>query len=300
MSEILFVLGLVVLAFACFTVNHRLVRKLGALFILAATGVAVWWLTDSVVAGLIAAAGWFFLPWIEILLRVRQAVLPLERELAHRYPPNRDVFPALPELTGEIEQLGFEKTDDTGWEWGNSSQFMRLFYHPHKHQQAVVSLFDQGGVALTYVSLTNRTADGRTLTTWNYPFSYSLKFAPGVTLQRVVEAETFEQLQQAHERFVAVETGLDPAVVEGQTGAETGQSPSAVAEAGTGPPDADGPWAAHDPDSVDRLIEREMAEQMRYNLQLGLLQPVGDDGCRYSWRGCLFLWRQCLKDMVRL
>lgn len=300
MSEFLFVIGLVVLAFACFTVRQRLVRKLGSALILAATFVAGWALSGSVAVGLGAAACWFLLPWVEILLRVRKAVLPMERELAHRYPPDREVFPALPEITREIEQLGFEKTDDTGWQAGESSQFMRIFYHPRKHQQAVVSLLEQSGVGMTYVSLTNRTADGRTLTTWNYPFSYSLKFTPVVTLQRVVEAESFEELQQAHEHFLAVETGFDPEMIAGSEEAadDVGghDDDSTVRYHASG----ENPWAPHDPDKVDQLIEREMAEQMRYNVELGLLQPVGEDGCRYSWRGCLFLWGQCLKDMVRL
>jgi len=278
MSDFLLVLGVFVLAFSLLTVRHRLVRKLGALTILLATFLAGWFLTGQPWVGVAAAAGWFLLPWLEILLRVRRILIPMQRELGYQYPPNRDLFPALPEVTDEIERLGFEKTDDTGWRCGEFRQFFRLFHHPEKHQLATISLFDQGGVVLTFVSLSNRTADGKTLITWNYPFTYGLKFAPRVKLMNAAGADGFEELQAIHEEFLESQSDL------------------IIPPRGSDP---ESPWLPYDADEVVALVESEMNEQLRHNLDLGLLQKVSEDQCRYSWRGCFYLWRQCVKDMVR-
>ena len=38
--------------------------------------------------------------------------MPVERELEHKSPPGRDLFPNLDDLTEEIEQVGFEQITD--------------------------------------------------------------------------------------------------------------------------------------------------------------------------------------------
>ena len=50
------------------------------------------------------------------------------------------------------------------------------------------------------------------------------------------------------------------------------------------------------------LIERETSEQIRHNLDCGLIAKSKEDPetFRYSWRGLFFLYRQVVKDMVKL
>lgn len=271
MSDFLLVLGVFVLAFACFSSRRPLVRKLGQLAILAGTFLAGWLVTGLLWVGIVAAVGWFLLPWLEILLRVRRTLIPMKRLLGYQHPPDRDLFPALPEVTEEIENLGFEKARDTGWTTGDHRQFFRLFHHPEKHQLAAVSLFEQGGMVLTFVSLSSRSRDGRTFVTWNYPLSYGLEFAPGVMHRQVPTAESFEELQSIHDEFLEFMLGPDPALL-----------------------------LPYDADELESLVESEMEQQLRHNLDIGLLQQVNDTECRYSWRGCFYLWRKCVGDMIRL
>ena len=52
---------------------------------------------------------WFLLPWVEIVGRVRKLRFPLRSEVKHRFPPSREVFPDLDEITEEVEKAGFER-----------------------------------------------------------------------------------------------------------------------------------------------------------------------------------------------
>src|SRR6187402_3159894 len=136
MRELLLVLGMVAAALGLRAFEHPWLRKTGALLFLAATYVAAWTWTESHVAGLVAVGGWFFLPWLEILTRVRHLRLPLDKTLKSGFPPSFERFPQLVEMTRELEAEGFEQADDTSFEWAGARQFMRLFYHPEERTQA--------------------------------------------------------------------------------------------------------------------------------------------------------------------
>jgi hypothetical protein len=270
MREVLLVLGLVAGAFGLRTFGHPWLRKAGALLLLAASYVAAWALTGSHLAGMLAVGAWFFLPWLEILTRVRRLRLPLDRALKPTFPPSPERFPQLPEMTEELEAEGFERVDDTSFEWEGTRQFMRLFYHPAERTQAAISLLEQGEMALAWVSLASRTPDDRTWTTWNYPFSQTMKLPPEARLQAVLEAGSFAGLLDEHRGFLG-EFALTPDDL-----------------------------AAPDPDAISELIRRETRRQVDHNLDQGLIKLSGDGTFCYSWRGYLFLWRQFLRDMVRL
>ena len=75
----------------------------GALGILAATFLGFYFATNNWVWGLVAALAWLFLPWLEILTRIRALRLPKEKQLRPKSPPSSDTFPALSEITREIE-----------------------------------------------------------------------------------------------------------------------------------------------------------------------------------------------------
>ena len=130
MSPFLIVAGLIVLAYACRTFENRYVAKAGWIAMLGATYLGAFFISGSHVAGATALALWFFLPWLEILGRVRKLRFPTQSEVKHRFPPSTEVFPDLGELSEEAEARGFVAADDAGWKWDETDHFMRLFYHP--------------------------------------------------------------------------------------------------------------------------------------------------------------------------
>src|SRR5688572_9178141 len=137
MENFLIVLGIWLAGHALRTFALVWLRKAGALLYLAATYVAGYFVAGgSHLAGACAVAGWFMLPWLEIILRVRAMRLPLNKTLSNRFPPPRDEFPHLKELTAEVEEAGFEMVEDTGWDGGEVRQFLRLFYMPESRVQA--------------------------------------------------------------------------------------------------------------------------------------------------------------------
>src|SRR5262252_7108228 len=94
-------IGVAVLSVGLRTFQNSYAQKAGALGILAATFLAVYFITNSWVWGLVAAIGWLFLPWLEILTRIRALRLPKEKQLRPKSPPSTDTFPALSEITRE-------------------------------------------------------------------------------------------------------------------------------------------------------------------------------------------------------
>ncbi len=268
-NEFLIIAGTAASGYALRTFAHPLLRKAGALTYLAATYLAGWLLTGSHAAGAAAVAGWFLLPWVEIVLRVRKMRLPLSRSLKHRYPPNREDFPHLGELTDELEVEGFEQTDDTGLDWQEMRQFLRVCYHAPSLTQAVIHLNQQSNLSVVFVSITCRTTDGRVVTTSNYPFSQTMQSPPQVMLHRVPAADSFAELLAEHR--------------------------STLALLGVGEADLTSPG----PDGLADQLQMELDSQVQHNLGRGLIVESGDGTFRYSWRGCFYLWGQFLKDMVR-
>lgn len=270
MQAWLLTLGVAVAGLALRSFDHPWLRKGGAVCFLGATYLAAWALTGSHLSGVVAVALWVFLPWLEILLRIRHLRLPLDKTMKSAFPPSSDRFPQLGEMTDEIEASGFEQVEDASFEWEGSRQFMRLFHHPAERMQAAISLLEQGTVALAWVSLSSRLPDGRTWTTWNYPFSHTMMLPPETRLNSVVEVDSFDGLCDAH-RELLLSDGLQ---VEDL--AET------------------------NPDGFSDLIRHETRRQVDHNLDRGVIQLSGEGTFRYSFRGYLFLWRQFLRDMVRL
>lgn len=266
----LLTLGVAVAGWGFRSFDHAWLRKLGAVCFLGASYLAGVALTGSHAVGAAAVVAWFFLPWLEILTRIRHLRLPLDKTLKSSFPPPAGRFPQLGEMTTEIEEAGFERVDDTSFEWDGSRQFMRLFHHPGERMQAVISLLEQGTMAVAWVSVSSRLPDGRTWTTWNYPFSHTMMLAPETQLNPVLDADSFEGLVGAH-RELLWSSGL-----EAEAMAET------------------------DPEEYAELIQRETRRQVDHNLDRGVITLSGEGTFRYSFRGYLFLWRQFLRDMVRL
>jgi len=270
MSQFLQILGVILLSVALKTCWHPALRKLGSLMVLLSSFLIGYYLTDHWETGVFCALSWFFLPWLELLTRVRRMRLSLDHPLTRRFPPPRDEFPALPELTGELEEAGFDRVADTGWEWDEQSQFIRLFGKPDEAVQAAVTLVNQDDFLFYYVSFTSRGRDGTLWTTWNYPFAYSMKLPPAIRLNRVRGEETVAELLERHRQFLNRE-GIAP-----------------------------GRLAPVDPETLEAETERELNAQIAHNLHVGVFLPADEGKVRYSWRGLLFIWVQFLRDFVRL
>ena len=269
MSPVLLIVGLLVLWQACRSFDNRYVHKLGAIAFLGASFCVGYFLGGRSIAwGCATAAIWFILPWVEILTRVRKLRLPLRHELRRRMPPSREAFPDLPNLTRSIEDEGFEQVEDMGWEWEGVQQFVRVFYNAAERTQASICMNEQEGVAFAYLSLSSRTTGGATKITWDYPFSYTMKFAPDQRVQRMPSGTPFADMFMQHLTTLRRGSGLD--------------------------------LIAQDPDEIRDQIERETRAQVDHNLAKGLIRDAGEGTFRYSWRGCLFLWFQLLKDMIRV
>ena len=205
----LILLGCALLCIGLRSFPQQFAQKLGTLGILATSFLTGWLLTGYWTVGLFCALSWLLLPWLEILTRVRRLRLPVEKNLRRKSPPREDAFPALGELTEEIELQQFESLEDCGWDWDDSQQFFRLFYNAADRTQAAVCMVEQDGLAFFYLSLSSRAKDGKIWTTWDYPFSYSLKLVPQWNMNHVRGDKNFEGLYENHRAFLT-SNGVTP------------------------------------------------------------------------------------------
>ncbi|OYW73045.1 MAG: hypothetical protein B7Z37_23075 [Verrucomicrobia bacterium 12-59-8] len=270
LQQILYVAAALIFAIACRSFENRFIQKLGWLALLGASYLSGYYLTDTHVGGAIFIAAWFMLPWLEIIFRVRRLRFPIKSEVKHRFPPSREVFPELSDLSSEADDAGFTEVGDTGWQWSQTDHFMRLFYHTEKRTQAAIALAQQGDFGFSYVSLTSRTSNGVTFTTTNYPFASTMKHSPKQRLNRFTHAGSFADLLERHEHFLMREGVLLEDLV------------------------------LQDTEFLHAYIERDMSVQIDHNITTGVIEPTGNGEFRYSWRGCIFLYWQVVKDMLRV
>src|SRR5256886_17209328 len=92
-------LGVALLSVGLRSFQNSYSQKAGALGILIASFLAIYFITGSWLLGLAAAVSWLFLPWLEILTRIRALRLPNENQLGPKGTPSSDAFPALSEIT---------------------------------------------------------------------------------------------------------------------------------------------------------------------------------------------------------
>jgi hypothetical protein len=261
-------LGVAVLSVALRSFQSSFAQKAGALGILVSSYLAVFFVTGSWMLGLAAAASWLFLPWLEILTRIRALRLPKEKQLRPKSPPSADVFPTLNEITREIENAGFVHVNDAGWDWEDYRQFFRLFYKQDDRAQATICLNEQHDLSFYYLRISSRAKDGLIWTTWNYPLSYGLKLTPQFRINRQRPDQSFWQLYQSHREFLRENT-VDPATVDPM-----------------------------DEERIQLEIENDLRDQIAHNIDKGVLKETIDGEVKYSWRGMLYLWCQFLIDLV--
>lgn len=271
MQETLIVCGLFMLGFALRASRISFVRKLGAAVFVATTYLLFYYLSGRVWFGIFGASLWFFLPWIDLFLRVRKLHLPMDNRLTHRPPPDPTFFPNALESEASMEDEGFEHAADCGWEWIGMQQFFKLFWNPEEMAVSAVCLCEQSEVAFAFMNITSYGKDGLVYRTTNFPFAPTLKRPPHVHWNHVpCERNSFRQILSDHQAFLK-KRGINQCSLR-----------------------------MPDPDTVERLIECEMKCQIEHNLKLGIIRQVGERQFRYSKRGLVYLWGQYIKDMIRL
>ncbi len=263
-------LGVAVLSIALRSYQTSLAQKAGALGILLSTFLAVYFLSGKWYFGLAAALAWLFLPWLEILTRIRALRLPKEKSLRPKSPPSQDVFPTLSEITQEIENEGFAHVNDAGWDWEDYKQFFRLFYKEEDRAQATICLNEQNDLSFYYLRISSRAQDGTIWTTWNYPLSYGLKVTPQFRINRQRPDQSFWQLYQSHKEYLRLHQ-VELGVIDSM-----------------------------DEDRIQTEIENDLREQIAHNVEKGVLKSANEKEVKYSWRGMVYLWCQFLLDLVRL
>ena len=264
------ILGVAVLSVALRSFQSAFSQKAGALGILLASYLLVYFITNSHVLGALAAASWFFLPWVEILTRIRTLRLPKEKQLRPKSAPSPDTFPNLNEITREIENEGFVHVTDAGWDWEDYRQFFRLFYKDEDHAQATICLNEQHDLSFYYLRISSRAKSGIIWTTWNYPLSYGLKLTPHFRINRQRPDHSFWQLSQSHREFLR-RNRVETATID-----------------------------ALDEERIEKEMENDLRDQIAHNVKKGVLKPTSAGEVKYSWRGMLYLWCQFLLDLVRL
>src|SRR6185312_3746507 len=153
-------LGVAVLSVALRSFQTSFSQKAGALGILISTYLAIFFITGSWILGLCAALSWLFLPWLEILTRIRALRLPKEKRLRPKSPPSSDIFPSFNEISHEIESEGFAHVTDAGWDWEDYRQFFRLYYKEEDRSQATICLNEQHDLSFYYLRISTREQDG--------------------------------------------------------------------------------------------------------------------------------------------
>ena len=271
MREISIVIGLILLAAALRSARMKGVRKLGALMMLVASFCLFQFITGSLAAGFIGVGAWFFLPWFELLTRVRKMKLPLNNRLRPQEIPNPAFFPNASEAAAAMEEANFEHSLDCGWDWAGMKQYFQLFWNPEERAIASVCLCEQSNVAFAFITITSQDTDGNIWRTTNFPFAPSLRCPPHVRWNHVpCERSCFHHILADHHGYLAKM-----------------KIPSYHLR-------------VPDPDEIQHEIESEMRVQLQHNLDAKFIQLTGDGYFQYSKRGLLFLWGQSIKDMIRL
>src|ERR1700736_3633230 len=268
--KLFILLGVGVLAVALRSFQSSFSQKAGAIAILIVSYLLIYFVTDSHLLGAVAAAAWFFLPWVEILTRIRTLRLPKEKQLRPKSPPSSDTFPTLNEITREIENEGFAHINDAGWDWEDYRQFFRLFYKAEDRAQATICLNEQHDLSFYYLRISSRARSGIIWTTWNYPLSYGLKLTPQFRINRQRPDHSFWQLYQSHREFLR-RNRVETATID-----------------------------ALDEERIEKEMENDLRDQIAHNIKKGVLTPTSAGDVKYSWRGMLYLWCQFLLDLVRL
>ena len=271
MIQFYIVLATIVFGFALRSCRTVFLRKTGAAVILLSSGLCFYFLTDSILAGIVATASWFFLPWVELLTKIRKMRVPLDNKLQEQFSTNLTAYPSAEEHLNVLEDSGYEHIRDCGWDLAGMKQVYQLFWNAETKSVAALCLCEQSNVTFTYLTLTSHDTSNGIWRTTNFPFSPTLKPAPKVHWHQIsCSKECAKHLIQSHQTYISKQGFVDDDL------------------------------RIPDPDQVSEEIERELRHQIEHNLSHGIIQQTDDGHFRYTIRGLFFLWKQFIRDMIRL
>ncbi|MGJ8677862.1 MAG: hypothetical protein ACSHX0_10120 [Akkermansiaceae bacterium] len=272
MKEILIVIATIVFGCALRSCKTTLLRKLGALCMLLASGLCFYFVSGNIFYGIAAAGTWFLLPWVDLLTRIRKLRMPLKNKLEEKFFTNMNAYPDANKHIRSLENEGFEHVRDCGWNMGEMNQLYRLYWNAETKAVAALCLCEQSNITFSYLTITSR--DITTNCVWrttNFPFSPTLIPNPSVHWNQIsCVHECAMKLIQQHSGFLNKQGFIDDDL------------------------------SIPDPDQLEIEIEKEHHNQIDHNLKKGIIRTTTDGKFRYTIRGLFFLWRQFIRDMIRL
>ncbi len=272
MRELLISLALVFLALALRSSRMLVLRKIGALLLIAATCLILYFCCwRSLAAAGLGVLLWFMLPLFHLITRGRKMIMRREFKLQSVKPPQDSFFPNAAEAIHSIEEHGFEHVTDSSCEWAGMDQVYRIFWHPEEFCVAKVCLCQQENIAFAFVTISSKDKSGKTWKTTNYPFSSPLHVPPHIRWKLIpCEQKDFSKILEHHHRFL-----VDNQVAQNEL-------------------------LMPDPDRIHVDLETEMRQQLEHNITKGYVSCKACGSCSFSTRGLMFQWAQTLKDMIRL
>lgn len=266
--KVLACVGLLIFAYALSQSPVFALRRLSVWLVLAALGLALWFISESWIMTVLGLACWFLIPMGQAFYFSRNLKYSIARALVKERLEFEEIEDWT-EINQEFRKEGFVLFGEYTLKPSPVDYGFRLFQRTNSeaNQVAAIGLVRQGVMSLTYLLIVTKDTDGVLWVTWDFPLSYGLKMPPQIQIYRCMEAETFSELLIQHHAFLKLnevtETTLSP-----------------------------------EPSS---LIDQLFGETMRYNLEIGLLraceQSKGD--IYYSWRGTFFILGQVLRQMVK-
>lgn len=246
--------------------GYRWPRRVAPWLRLLALGVVGW--AYGQLAGVAAMLlCWLLLPWLELGTRVRQLRLPQRVELRRRPLPSPELFPALREQSREIEEHGFARVADLGWDGAGQKQFLRLFRHEDGQRITALHCLEQGSFAFSFASISQVDESGKLWRSSTSPLPAGLRQLPDQRLQRLPDCRDFAELLDAQENLVSA-------------------APHA--------------WRNLDAEDLPQLFENETCRQLDHNRDRGLLRATAAEELRYTWRGLWYLYGQVLRQLLGL
>lgn len=271
MKETLIVISIFIFGFALRSCKTSTLRKLGALTLLIASGLGFYFASGSILIGIMAAAAWFLLPWVELLTRIRKLRMPLKNHLDERHSSPISEFKNALDYARNLENSGFEHVKNCGWNLGGMDQVYQIYWNAETKSVATLCLCEQSLITFAYLSITTRDISNSTWRTTNFPFSPTLKPKPDIHWNQIsCVNDCAKKIILEHNNFLHKQGFIDDDL------------------------------CIPDPDDITKEIENELNSQIQQNIQQGIIRTTDDGHFRYTTRGLFFLWKQFIKDMVRL
>lgn len=247
-------------------------RKIGMGMIWLASGLATYFLTDSILLAGMMLLAWIFFPLWEIVFVLRKLRVPRHRELTDARPP-REEFEELSDITEMLIDLGFQHMDECRLKPTQHEQYYRIFAREDGLTQATVGYIAQGAIGFHFIAFTSNGKDGRRWVTWDYPLTYGLVMPPNIAVFRALHCQDATELYEAHLDFLKANDVKPEDLIPGEHTAEAARA----------------------------QLEETLNQQIEYNILNGYLSPAterDEENFCYSWRGTLYVTGQVLRDLL--